>query len=124
MENTVLESLHNDFAQVKHILQPLAQRIIGEEISEFPIFVASHEWIEMGKPLFSRDDMNLNWYFFASILEEFTKKNIIKREHVGNFKDTYGDPDERACIFMVIGEEAKFIFIPYEAESDFAKDED
>lgn len=116
MENTVLESLHNDFAQVKSILQPLAQRVIEEEISEYPIFIASHEWVEMGKPLFSRDDMPLNWYFYASIIEEFLKKNIIKKENVDSFKSTYGDPEERACIFMIIGEEAKFVFIPYEGE--------
>ena len=47
--DTILESLHNDFEKVKESLHFVAQKVIEEGISEYPIFVASHEWIEIGK---------------------------------------------------------------------------
>lgn len=115
MDNPILESLKNDFAQVKEILRTLAERVVQEGISDYPIFVASREWIEIGKPLISREDLPVNWYFFASMLEEFQKRKLIDSRHLQQFKRAYGEPDDRACIFMVVGEQANFVFIPYEA---------
>jgi hypothetical protein len=118
IDEIALESLQNDFETVKEYLQVISERVVNEGISEYPIFVASREWVEMGKPIFSREDMQLNWYFYASLLEEFIKKDIIKRDKVTAFKKAYPDSDEKACIFVVVGNEAKFAFIPYESEEE------
>lgn len=111
--DTVLESLYNDFDKVKESLRFVAQKIVAEDISEYPIFVASHEWIDIGKPIFNREEIELNWFFFVSFIEEFEKRKIILRNKSKEFKETFGDVEEKACIFLVTGEEAKFIFVPY-----------
>lgn len=118
IDDVALESLQIDFETVKEYMRVLSERITNEGISEYPIFVASTEWVEMGKPMVSREDMHLNWYFYASFIEEFIKKNIIKRDKVASFKKAYPDAEEKACIFVVAGNDAKFVFIPYDAEEE------
>lgn len=111
-----LESLRNDVAQIGLHLKEIAERVIDEGISEFPVFVASFEMIDIGKPIFDRDIIQLNWFFNASILEDFVRKNIVKKENLNRFQKVYGDPKEEACIFMVTPEEARFVFVPYVIE--------
>ncbi len=113
-----LESLRNDMAQIGPHLREIADRVIEEGITEFPVFVASFELVDIGKPIFDRDSIQLNWFFNASILEDFVRKNIVKKDKLGQFQKVYENPREKACIFMITPEEAKFIFIPYLIEDD------
>ncbi|MFN0200443.1 MAG: hypothetical protein ACKVTZ_02930 [Bacteroidia bacterium] len=108
-----LESFQNDFEQVKAHLQAISKQIIAENISDYPIFIASHQWLEIGKPIFSRDDMHLNWYFFVSILEEFQKRKLIPNEGLAALKEKLEDSENKACIFLVAENDARFVFVRY-----------
>lgn len=116
----LLESLRNDISLVGHSLRDIARRVIEEGISEYPIFVAAQDWMPIGKPLFDRESVQLNWYFFASLLEEFVSKGLIPEQRVPEFRRTYGDPEHKACIFLVTPEDARFVFVAYDetAESE------
>ena len=114
----ILESLRNDVAQVGKSLQKIAETVIEEGISEYPVFVASQEFIDLGRPIFELDEFQLNWYFTISILEDFLKRNIVQGERLKGFKKTYGDPRERACIFVVTPEDARFVFVPYDVDAE------
>lgn len=116
VKDPALESLRNDIAQVGPHLMEIAGRVIDEGISEFPVFVASFEMVDIGKPIFDRDVVQLNWFFNASILEDFVRKNIVKKENLNRFQRVYGNPKEEACIFMITPDEAKFVFVPYVIE--------
>ena len=113
MDQTILESLYVDFEKIKPLIKELSARIIQEEISEYPVFIASHQWVDIGKPIVNREEMELNWYFYVSVLEDFVRKKIIPQNNVNHFKNTYGDAEEKACMFTIIGTDANFIFIPY-----------
>ena len=116
MEKVVLASLHVDFEKVKPLLQELSKRIIEEEISEYPIFIASRNWVDIGKPIVNREEMELNWYFYVSVLEDFNRKKLIPAQNIEQFKETYGDAEEKSCIFTIVGTNANFIFIPYKED--------
>jgi hypothetical protein len=109
----VLESLQNDLEQVGPTLQKLAQMVISEEISEYPIFVAAHQMVEIGKPVFDLDDVQVNWFFSISTMEEILQKGILKSENLNRFRRTYSDPAEKACIFVITEELAQIVFVPY-----------
>lgn len=113
----ILESIQNDVAQVGDSLKLIAERVISEGISEYPVFIAAQDWVDLGKPIFDRDSVQLNWFFNASILEDFVSKDIVKTDKVKGFKAAYGDPLERACIFVVTPELQQFIFVPYDVDS-------
>ena len=112
----IFESLQNDVAQVSPTLKQIAETIIDEGISEYPVFVATQELIDVGKPIFDREEVQLNWFFNASILEDFQRKDIVKGENLLEFKRAYGDPKEKACIFVITPEMAHFVFVPYVEE--------
>ncbi len=113
----LLESIQNDVAQIGDSLKLIAERVINEGISEYPVFIASQEWVELGKPIFDRDSVQLNWFFNASILEDFVRKNLVQTDKVKGFQATYGDPMKRACIFVVTPEVQQFIFVPYDVDA-------
>lgn len=117
-EDPLLESLRNDVAEVGEQLREIAQQVINENISDYPVFVAAQHWVDIGRPIFDREEVQLNWYFFASLLEEFVKKKIVLPENVAPFKKAFGDPAEKACIFMVNDEGARFVFVPYVIEGE------
>ncbi|RMG29192.1 MAG: hypothetical protein D6730_04345 [Bacteroidetes bacterium] len=122
MENqpfsAILESLQNDVAQVGGHLREISRRVIEEGISDYPVFVAAQEIVDIGKPIFDRDSMPLNWFFSASILEDFVRKKIVLKENLQQFRRTFGDPMKKACIFVVTRDEARFVFVPFEEEEE------
>jgi len=113
---TILESVRNDVAQVGDDLKTIASQVIEEGISEYPIFVVAQELIGFGRQIFDRDEVSLNWFFYASLLEEFLKKEIISKEGVKEFQKVYDDPLKRACIFIITPEIAQFVFVPYDLD--------
>lgn len=114
---TIFESLQNDVAQVGEHLKQISARVIEEGISDYPVFVAAQQILDIGKPIFDRDTVVLNWFFSASILEDFVRRKIVLEGNLQTFKRTFGDPKEKACIFVVTNDDARFVFVPYEVES-------
>ncbi len=110
----IIESLTSDVAQVAPTLKQIAETVIEESISEYPVFIASQELVNIGKPIFTQEEFPLNWFFRVSILEDFMKREIVLGDKLQQFKKTYGDPMERACIFVVTPDVAQFVFVPYE----------
>ncbi|MEM7370072.1 MAG: hypothetical protein AAF587_15810 [Bacteroidota bacterium] len=112
----ILESIRNDVAQIGRDLQIIAKRVIEEGISEYPIFVAAQKILDIGKLIFDPETANLNWYFFASMLEDFINRDIIQRSKVKEFQDAYGDPLEKACILVLTEESMQIVFVPYDLQ--------
>lgn len=112
----LIESIRNDVALVGPHLKAISERVISEQISDFPVFVAAQSIVDVGKPIFDRDSVQLNWFFNASILEEFIRREIVKPDRVAAFKRAFGDPLETACIFVVTPENAQFVFVPFAQE--------
>ena len=114
---TILESVQNDVAEVGESLRIIAQRVIAEGISEYPVFIAAQEWVDLGKPIFDRDSVQLNWFFSASILEDKEQKNVVTADRVKDFQKAYGDPNQRACVFVITPDIQQFIFVPYDVDA-------
>lgn len=111
--NPLLESIATDVRIVGSFMRELSMHVINEEISHFPVYVAYKDQLSIGKPMFSKEEHQLNWNYNASILEEFVKHGVVVEDKVEEFQETYGDPEERACIFLVTPETGGFIFVPY-----------
>ena len=110
----LIESIKSDFKIIESHLKEITQRIIDESISTYPIFIASQEMVNIGSPILDRNEIQVNWFFNVSILEDFVRKGLIQADKTAEFKRTHGDPMEKACIFVIVGEEGQFIFVPYD----------
>ena len=114
----ILRSLNEDIQVIGSFLKDFSRHVIKEGISEYPVYVASFEPSNLGKPFFDRLQHKLNWYYNASILEEFVDKKVVSRAKVEEFMNTFGDPEERACVLILLEDEASFLFIPYQTTSE------
>lgn len=118
----ILRSLNEDLQVIGPFLKEFSKHVILDGISEYPVYIASFEPSNLGKPFFDRLQHKLNWYYNASILEEFVNKKVVTREKVDEFMSTFGDPEERACILILLEDEASFLFIPYQPNTEEPKD--
>lgn len=73
--------------------------------------------IPMGARLIGVSEMNNNtWQYHASMIEEFVQRAIVAEEALANFKENYKDPDEFCCLFVIDGDFASFVYIPFPEE--------
>lgn len=117
LDPIILESIRIDLEQVGEQLRELARRIIDEGISEYPVFIASDEMVDIGKAIFDRDLVQVNWFYHVSILEDFVRKGIIQREKLANFRRAYDDPMQKACILVITADSTQVVFVPYPESS-------
>lgn len=115
-DNPALEALYTDMRIIGPTMRAFSSHVIADGISEYPVYVAFQDAVSIGKPFLTKENDHLNWHYNVSILEEFVKRGVVKEDKLDQFLETFGDPEERACIFVVLPEQGGFIFIPYEVE--------
>lgn len=108
-----LKTLEADIKKIGELLQEAAQTIINQEVSNYPLFVAHQHAIVIGIELLDKDQMETNWSFNATTLEEMVAKKIVLMERLEDFKAIYKSPEDFVCIFLVDDEGSEFIFYPY-----------
>jgi hypothetical protein len=117
-ENPALEAIRSDIRIIGSTMRAFSRHVIEEEISEYPVYVAYQDAVSIGKPFLSKENDHLNWHYNVSILEEFVKRGVVEKEKLDDFLETFGDPEERACIFVILPEQGGFVFVPYDIEDE------
>lgn len=110
-----LNSLRGDLMVYKDMIRETAQEIISGEYSNFPIFVAHQFEANIGQVILDRKELGTTWTIHASTLEEFTEIGIVKPDRAEFFKETYKDPKEFICMFVITEKGGHFVFIPYQS---------
>ena len=108
----VLSLLQEDLDANKKLLETIKEQVQENDISNYPIFVASEDIIELGKLVINKTEMGGNWNFYASHLEEFAIKELVLEDKVPNFIKVYKEHADELCIFVVKGLSGDFIFLP------------
>ena len=112
----ILKSLEKDIRFYNDSIKEVAFEILDNKVSDYPIFVAHQNIIELGEMILNREDFDKDWSINASILEEFVEKGLVLKDKSFEFKQVYKDPQKNICIFLVTEELANFIFIPYKTK--------
>lgn len=89
-----------------------AKKIKEEDISNYPIFVAHQDQIDIGIPLLNRNEASSIWSINASTLEEFYTKKLILDKKLEDFKKLYKDHEGDICFFVISELGAQYLFIP------------
>lgn len=108
-----LKSLETDLVLYADSLKEVADDIIAEGLSKYPIFVAHQHEVSIGEIVIDKNEMATEWNIHASTLEEFLEVGIVKSDKEDFFKQNYKDPQKFMCIFAVVPEGANFVFYPY-----------
>ena len=112
-QESPLVLLKKDLNIYKDTLKQVSLDIILEGLSEQPIFIAHQHEVSIGEIILDRKELGTEWTIQASTLEEFLSRGIIKEDKKDVFLYSYKNPEEFACIFVVVPEGANFVFIPY-----------
>lgn len=107
-----LGTISTDFVKVADTLKEASYQIRKAGF-EFPIFAISRTDIPIGQLLIEKEKASLLWNYYASFLDEFTQRELVATDKVDQFKESYKDPDEFCCLFVVDRDFTKFVFIPY-----------
>jgi len=89
-----------------------AKKIREEDVSNYPIFVAHQDQIDIGIPLLNRDDVGVFWSINASTLEEFYTKGLILEDKLDNFRRLYKNHEDDICFFVISEIGAQYLFLP------------
>lgn len=103
--------LEKELSVYRKMMGDAADVIIDQNVSEFPIFVAHQQTMEIGIVIAERGKVKGNWTIHATTLEEMVYKQIVKQENIEEFKKVYKNPQEHLCVFVLSELGAQFIFI-------------
>lgn len=104
--------LESEMEPYKAALGKAADTILEQDVSEYPIFVVHQQQMDIGIPLFEKEEVKGNWSIHASTLEEFVTKQVILPEKVDDFKAVFKNPALYLCLFVLSELGATFIFLP------------
>ncbi|WP_045688060.1 MULTISPECIES: hypothetical protein [Hymenobacter] len=108
-----LGTITKDFATVSDTLKEASYQIRKREISKHPVFIFARQEVPLGRLLVNADELNLEWHVFASYAEMLVQQRVIGAERIEDFQQTYKDPDEYCCLFVLDEEFTNFVYIPY-----------
>ncbi len=109
----LLGLISQDFVKVSDQLKEASYQIRKRGFSEHPIFVAVQKEIDLGILLINKTELENEWAYRASYIDEFIQRGLVGLESVELFKENYRHPDEFCCLFVVQNDFAGFVFIPF-----------
>ncbi|AUD03592.1 hypothetical protein [Spirosoma pollinicola] len=109
----LMGTISSDFVKVADQLKEASYQIRKRGFSEFPIFVASRREIPLGQTLIAADELENKWNYKASFVDEFVQRELISPESLELWKENYKPADEYCCLFVVHGDFAGFVYIPF-----------
>lgn len=115
LDEEIYKSLHDDLEICRDYIRQIALGMIRGSVSKYPIFVATRGTndIDLGLPIVQKEDFDIGWNFSASHLEDFVNKGIVNRSKAPDFIQTYKDPEQYMCVFVVEEASPSFVFMPY-----------
>ena len=111
-----LQELNQNLNIYKESILEISEEIIDNQVSKYPVFIASREETNLGKQIIDKEELALEWSINASTLEEFVRRKIVLENKLEAFKKSYKDPRKFLCVFALLTENAGFIYLPYDEE--------
>ena len=113
LDGKYLGTISQDFIKIADYIKEASYQIRKQGFSDFPIFIVSNVEIPLGQLLYKKEEVGTRWNYFVTYLDEFLERNLIEKEKIEDFKNNYKNPDEFCCLFVIDGEFAKFVYIPF-----------
>lgn len=108
-----LGTISRDFVVVADTLKEASYQIRKRGFSLYPIFPIAKFEIPVGQLLIAKTELDTYWNYHASFLDEFVQREIVSDEGQTKFIESYKDPDEFCCLFVVDDNFTNFLYIPY-----------
>jgi len=113
LDGKYLGTISQDFIIVAETLKEASYQIRKRGYSDYPIFPISKTSNPIGQLLIAKEEVATAWNYNATYLNEFIDRKLIEEDRADLFKESYKDPDEFCCLFVIDGEFNSFLFLPY-----------
>lgn len=113
----LMGKVSSDFLKVCDHLKESSYQIRKREFSKYPVFVLTEEEVDLGILLFDKKDFSTVYQYRADFIEDFLERGMIGEESKDFFIENYKDPDEYCCLFVIDGEFAGFIYLPFPTDN-------
>lgn len=107
-----LGTISQDFVKVSDILKEASYQIRKAGF-DFPVFPISKDVQPVGQLLLDKGVQGIQWYYYASFLDEFLQRELVAQDKLEDFKEAYKNPDEFCCLFVVDKAFTNFVYIPF-----------
>jgi hypothetical protein len=111
--NKLLETLHDDLAFYSPMIKEVAQEMMKEKFTAYPIFIAHQHEVKIGELILSKDDFARDFSINACTLEALVEAKMILPERKNDFIQNFQNPKTTMCILLVLVSGAHFVFVPY-----------
>jgi hypothetical protein len=115
LDGRYLGTISSDFVRVADRLREVAYIIRQRGYYAYPVFIVSSTPVHLGPLLIDKEEMQNEWYYYATYLEALVQARLIAPDKQADFKNVYKNPDEFCCLLVIdLPQEIhKFISIPY-----------
>ncbi len=96
-------------------LKKVAMAVVSHKISQYPIFILHRQGsLPFGRSVINAEEQRSDWSINVSFLEEFAQLGLIHANKVNAFKQSYKNPEQFVCLFIIFGDaDASFAFLAY-----------
>lgn len=108
-----LQSLKIDLDFYNDSIKEIANEMIAEGYTLYPIFVAHQHSVSLGEVILDKTELGTNWTINASSIEEFVDKGVVQEGRKAYFEKNFKKANAFMCLFVVVPEGANFVFYPY-----------
>ncbi|MFO7256366.1 MAG: hypothetical protein DIU61_001650 [Bacteroidota bacterium] len=112
LDGKYLGTISGDFVKVCDNLREASYQIRRRGF-DYPIFPMCKEEQPVGLMLIEKESMGNTWNYYASFLDEFVQRGLVEEMFRQRFIETYKDPDEYCCLFVIDQQLTRFLYIPY-----------
>jgi len=113
----LLEEIRTLFRKKESDFLLLTQLILKENISAYPIFIATQTPIPIGKPFLISEEEE--WKIYVTILEDLVRKKIIRPDRIEAFKQQHENALSKAAILLLANPLPPiFLFLPFTAKAN------
>lgn len=108
-----LGTITQDFVLVCNTIKEASYQLRKRGITEYPIFPICKEQMQLGKMIIEKKEADISWNINMSMAEEFLERQLISPDKVEEFQQSYKNPEEFCCLFVVEPNFMNFVFVPY-----------
>ncbi|HLU89158.1 MAG TPA: hypothetical protein VKZ51_04950 [Cyclobacteriaceae bacterium] len=113
LDGKYLGTITRDFVKISDTLREASYQVRSRKFSEYPIFPICKTEQPIGQLLLGKDEMEIDWNYYITYLDEFLQRKLIDEESLPEFQKNYKDPDEFCCLFVIDQEFTSFVYVPY-----------
>jgi len=116
---TQLNALKADIDFYSESIKEVANDMVKEGFTKFPVFIASEHEVKIGELILARADFARDNDIYASTLAEMVDRKVVDIAKQEDFKLNYKSYKTHCCILWLTPNSAQFVYIPYKKGEKF-----